>query len=217
MFCLWNSFKDNLEMINSLVLFFTLLVIIYYTYETYRLRVSSEKNVDFIRQQLEIEKQKNEPNIVAYFDNGANFQSIVLVLSNEGGSQAKDVKLKIDPALNLGDSTFQKYFYNNALFKDGVIIQARSKYIIKVGYTTKASPLYKEDKIPPKYKVDISFSNLSGNSFTKQYELPIDQFFYRIDPGNKTEIETQLEEINNNLKNIASTISKSPEGQDEVE
>lgn len=211
MFCLWNSFKDNLEIINAFVLFFTLLAIIYYTYETYRLRVSSENNADFIRQQLEIEKQKNEPNIVAYFDNGANFQSIVLVLSNEGGSLAKDVKLKIDPALDLGDSTFQKYFYNNALFKDGVIIQSRGKYIIKIGYTTKASPLYKEDKIPTKYKVEISFSNLSGNSFTKQYELPIDQFFYRIDPEGRSKNEEHLESIDKSMQLIAVTITKKHE------
>lgn len=210
-FCLWNSFNDNLEIINSFVLFFTLLAIIYYTYETFRLRVSSEKNVEFIRQQLELEKKKNEPNIVAYFDNGANFQSIVLVLSNEGGSLAKDVKLKIEPQLDLGNTNFQKYFYDNAIFKDGIIIQARKKYIIKVGSTTIASPLYKENKIPTKYKVEISFSDLSGIPFYKEYELPIDQFFYRIDPEGKTKIEEHLENIDKSMQLIASTIAKKNE------
>lgn len=175
LFFLWKIFQDNGQTINSIVLFLTLIVIIWYSWETRQMRILSEKSLSMLQQQ-------KEPNIIAYFDNGANFYSIVIVLSNEGGSTAKNVKINFEPELNFGDNKFIEYFKNNAVSKSGVDIQSKCKYVLRVGHTPTASPLYKENKIPLTYKVKINYNNLNNKSYSTENELSIDQFFYRIDP-----------------------------------
>src|SRR3989337_649254 len=145
---LWKLFTENINEINSLILLATLIVIVKYTIETQKLRRGNDITIKILQEQLSNEKRKNEPNVILYFDSGTNFYSIVLVLSNEGGSLAKNVKIKIEPRLDLGDNVFQEYFYKNAIFNNGVIIPANNKYIIRVGHTQTASPLYKERKLP---------------------------------------------------------------------
>jgi len=138
---LWEIFKVYGQTINSIILFLTLLVVIWYTWETSRLRKS-----------------------------------------NEGGSTAKNVKVKFQPELDFGDPVFAKYFLNNAISKNGVDIQSKNKFVIKVGHTPTASPLYKANKIPTTYKVNLSYTSIKSpeklNSIT--LDLTIDQFFYRI-------------------------------------
>ncbi|MEJ5352646.1 MAG: hypothetical protein WHS65_13765 [Melioribacteraceae bacterium] len=92
---IWELFQKNHEVINALVLFITLIVIIWYTIETRKLRQSNDKTLEILKENLALDKQKNEPNVIAYFDNGVNFYSVVLVLSNEGGSLAKMLELNL--------------------------------------------------------------------------------------------------------------------------
>lgn len=207
LYSLWEFFTQNYETINALVLLITLTVIIWYSYETRKLRQSNDKTLEILKKSFELEKQKNEPNVIAYFDNGSNFYSIVLVLSNEGGGLAKSVRININPELDLGDPVFNKYFSKNAVNKNGINIPPRSKYVITVGYTTIASPLYKEHKIPSNYKVDLGYTDIEGvKQFSKTFNLAIDQFFYRINPDGETYIEKQLKSINETLKKIAEAL-----------
>lgn len=201
-YSIWIIFQEYGQTINSIVLFLTLIVIIWYSWETHRLRITTERSLHSLQQQL-------EPNVIAYFDNGSNFYSIVLVLSNEGGSTAKNVKIKFEPELDLGDAQFIQYFNNNAISKNGVDIQSRSKYVLRVGHTPTASPLYKENKIPISYKATVTFINpeLNNKLVKVDFDLTIDQFFYRIDPEGKTIVEQELENINKNLSNISDALS----------
>lgn len=184
-----------------------MIVIIWYTYETKKLRQSNDKTLEILKENLELEKQKNEPNVIAYFDNGANLFSIVLVLCNEGGGLAKNVRININPELDLGDPVFNKYFSKNAVNNNGIDIPPHSKYVIRVGHTPTASQLYKENKIPSNYKLDLSYADVDGvKQFSKTFNLTIDQFFNRIIPDGETYIEKQLKNINENLKKIAEAI-----------
>jgi len=209
-YCIWELFKQNHEVINAIVLFLTLIVIMWYTLETMKLRISNEKTLGVLDENLKLEKQKNEPNVIAYFDNGSNFYSIVLVLSNEGGSTAKNVKIQFNPKLNFGDDKFIDYFIKNAVSNNGIDIQSKSKYVLRIGHTPTASPLYKENKIPTSYKAFVTFEDprIKNKVIKKEFDLTIDQFFYRIDPEGKTVIEKELESINCNLKEINKSLAK---------
>jgi len=216
LYCIWELFNQKHEVINAIVLFITLLVIIWYTIETMKMRRSNENTLNVLKETLNLEKQKNEPNVIAYFDNGANLYSIVLVISNEGGSTAKHVKITFEPELNFGDSKFIEFFNNNAVSKNGIDIQSRSKYVLRVGHTPTASPLYKENKIPTSYKSIITYKNpkSENDQITKSFDLTIDQFFYRLDPEGKEPIEKQLVEVNKNLISIADSIANKKNSND---
>jgi hypothetical protein len=181
-----------------------------------KMRRSNENTLNVLKETLNLEKQKNEPNVIAYFDNGANLYSIVLVISNEGGSTAKHVKITFEPELNFGDSKFIEFFNNNAVSKNGIDIQSRSKYVLRVGHTPTASPLYKENKIPTSYKSIITYKNpkSENDQITKSFDLTIDQFFYRLDPEGKEPIEKQLVEVNKNLISIADSIANKKNSND---
>jgi len=200
LYCIWELFNQNHEVINAIVLFITLLVIIWYTIETMKMRRSNEKTLkvnentlNVLKETLNLEKQKNDPNVIAYFDNGANLYSIVLVISNEGGSTAKHVKITFEPELNFGDSKFIEFFKNNAVSKSGIDIQSKSKYVLRVGHTPTASPLYKESRIPNSYEAIVTFEDprVKNKSIEKIFNLTIDQFFYRIDPEGKNKVEQE--------------------------
>lgn len=204
---IWELFQKNHEVINALVLFITLIVIIWYTIETKKLRQSNDKTLEILKENLALEKQKNDPNVIAYFDNGVNFYSVVLVLSNEGGSLAKNVRIKLTPELDFGHAVFNKYFLNNAVNNNGIDIPPKSKYVIRVGHTPQATQPYKEKKIPSNYNVEVYYTDIDKQkTFSKTFELTIDQFFNRIDPEGETNIEKQLKSINENLKKIAESL-----------
>lgn len=215
---IWDFLKENHQIINAFVLFLTMLVVIWYAFETHKMRITNEKNISLLSQQLELEKQKNEPNVIACFDNGVNIYSILFVLSNEGGSTAKNVRVGFEPTLDFGNSVFKKYFENSAVLKTGVDIQPRGKYVIKVGNTQSASSLYKENKIPTNYKVVVTYSNFKhvNSQKVEYFDLTIGQFFYRLDPEGKTLFDQELGKINENLEKIAVAINDKNESSNEI-
>jgi hypothetical protein len=206
-FAVWDFLTKNIQTINALILFFTLIAVIWYNWETRKLRISNEKTLKVLEENLNLEKAKNDPKIVAYFDNGATSYSILLVLSNEGGSMAKNVKMKSEPEFDFGDDVFNKFTKKSAVFNFGINIPPKGKYTIKVGTTRVASPLYKDGKIPTNYIINLTYKDMKGKDYTEYYELSIDQFFNRIVPVENTFIEEQLYQINESLKTIASTFN----------
>ncbi|KAF0152215.1 MAG: hypothetical protein FD143_1312 [Ignavibacteria bacterium] len=201
-------FKENHEVINAIILFSTLIAIIIYTRETFLLRKRSEENVNLLKEQLELEIQKNEPNVIAYFDSGNSIRKILLILSNEGGGIANEVKAKIEPQLLFTEANFEKYFYKNALFNQGITIAPSSKYVIYVSFIDgELRKMFDEGKLQTEYTIRIQYKNSSGNSITRTIEQSIAQFFYRIDPEGETPIEKQLKEINTKLSGITSAIN----------
>lgn len=197
---IWQMFAEHGQTISDLVLIFTLFVIIWYTIETRHLRKATEKSLFEMQKQL-------EPNVITYFDNGSNFYSILLILSNEGQSSAYNVKLNSDKEIDFGGPIYKEYLYKNAIFNKGISIPPAKKYIIRVSSTKISSNLMKEEKIPTSYKLTLSYDNGKGKSFESTFELSIDQFFNRLDPESQPTIEKQLKEINSNLQSITEAIN----------
>ncbi|MFZ4591341.1 MAG: hypothetical protein ACOYN6_10115 [Ignavibacteria bacterium] len=196
-----------IQNINNIILSATLLIIIWYTIETRKLRMINQK-------QLQILLENNEPSIIAYFDNGKTFYNITFVIKNVGNGIAKNIKVTFNPPYDIGTEVFTEYFNKNALLTKGIsILIPRSEYIIRAGHTVSSSKKFKNDsennkeQIPHAYEVLIEYENQFGKKFNSNVSLSLEQFFNRINPDDLSETEKQLKEINDNLKKLKYAIT----------
>ena len=198
---------ELINIINIIVLTLTFTAIVWYTWETCKLRKINHNIYN-------LELKKREPFITVFFDNGNSFFTILFKIINEGGSSAKNVKVNMQPPFDLGDSAINNYFNTNSIFREGLpILPTNKEYIIKAGYTPNVSELYLSKKVPHVYHINVSFEDDTGKKFNNIFDINLDQFFNRIDPNDKTETEKKLEEISKNLKEINQSIKNLDENK----
>ncbi len=149
---------------------------------------------------------KREPNVIAFFDNDG--YKIFLVISNLGECLAKNITLTITPDLDLVDEKIKDYFLKNAINQMGIHLAPNREYRILVGLTSKSSKLYKQNKIPTKYLITLDYENLTGKKLSQKLELTIDQFFNRLLPEYESVVEKYFKELNKNIGELISILSK---------
>ncbi|NUM80648.1 hypothetical protein HUU42_07550 [bacterium] len=191
---------EIIDWLNLAVLALTFLAIVWYTIETVRLRKINKKL-------LEIQEENLKPKIQVYFDNGNSFHTILLKVTNIGGSPAYNVKVKIEPQLNLGWKVMEKYFEKNTIFQNGVSILLPGKeYVIIAGDTQNASNNYKAGNLPHDYNFNVEYNDKDGHKFSSQMSQNIDLFFNRIGPSDRTELEEQIHSLNKNSEELVKAV-----------
>ncbi len=192
---------------NAIILFATLVVIIFYTIETKKYRIISEKIYS-------LELKRLEPNVIAYFETDIGSYDIKFTLKNVGGSPAFNVKANINPQFNFGDPRIENYINDKKVFTNGLsILDIQRKYDTLVGFTTKCSEKYKKGEIPLSYDVSLNYKDDIGKEFNQMFQLRIDEFFYRLIYEDHSirelkEVNKNLNKIDNALANITNALSK---------
>ncbi len=186
---------------NIVILSATLIVIIVYTIETYKLR-----NINASQLKLNLDLQ--EPDVIAYFDTGKIHGQLLFIVENVGGSSAYNIKAKFDREFDPAEDVFKRNMVDNSLFNDGLSdLPAKKHYILDAGLTPYIHGKSGEDKSKYQYSITIEFYNYRKIKFKKSYPINIEQFVFRATISDKSRIEEYLEGINNSLKTLVSNIN----------
>jgi len=189
----------SIGILNLIILFATLLVIIFYTFETLKLRKVNEKL--YI-----LESEKLKPNVVAYFEPNPKDYDIKFFLKNVGGGTAFNIKFQIDPFFDFGDDKFIQYFQEKKLFREGLsLLNPGDEFSMIVGFTTDATEKYINNSIPNEYSVSLEYCDFKEEKFVKKTKISIHQYFDRIidetnESRNLKKVYKTLEDINSTLK-----------------
>lgn len=192
--------SDIIGLSNVIILLATLLVISYYAYETYRLRKINVKIYD-------LEKEKLEPNVIAYFDYNPKAHELIFRVKNIGGGIAKNILINISPDLNFGDGTIEKHIIFNKENRIIPILPPNKEFSAIIGYSVLASKKYLKKEIPVEYYVKINFLNSIDKKYFIDMTLSIHNLFWRI-----LEKDYLIEELENTNK-ILSKINKNLENK----
>lgn len=191
---------DTVSFLNLLILFITLIVIIFYTIETRKLRIINNRI-------FKLEEDKLKPQIIAFFDPNPKDYAIRFIIKNVGGGTAFSIFITFIPQFNFGDEQLEKYIKNRKIFKEGLsVLNPDETFEMIVGYTIQASEHYNKSEIPIQYEIELKFRDIYGNEYQIKRTASIHQFFDRIvDKPNEV---VYLEKINKVLEDMNRNISK---------
>jgi len=195
----FNSASLILLIANIIILFSTLRSIKSYTKETKRLREINENL-------LNIEEKKLLPKLIGYFKYDPSGFEINFNIENIGGSPAKDIDVSFEPHLDFGDKRIEEHIIFNKENKIISLLSSKETISTIVGYSTKSTKLYKENKIPHEYKVIISYYDLDNKFY--EYENILNIHFIHCRILKKNPIEKALKDLNNTLGYILNNLEK---------
>ena len=188
---------ESFSITNLIILSTTLIVIIFYTIETYKLRKINAA-------QLKLNLELYEPDIISYFDTGKIHGQLLFIIENSGGSSAYNINAKFDREFDTASVVINKNFTVNPLFSNRLLMLPAKKYIIlDAGLIHNIYSKYKDNTDAYKYNLKIEYENYQKVKYTKTYFLSIEQFVSKVTLSDKTRTEEYLEGINSSLRKIA--------------
>lgn len=186
---------------NLIILSVTLIVIIFYTVETYKLRKINAS-------QLKLNLELQEPDVIAYFDTGKIHGQLLFIVENVGRSSAYNIKAKFDRDFDPVSEIIKKNFTINPLFSDKISVLPAHKHLeYDAGMTPNIYLNYGTNSDAYKYKLKIIFDNYVKKPFEKEYSLDIQHIITRVSLSKKTLIEEYLDGINDSLKKLTTNNS----------
>jgi len=184
---------ENINYASIVILFLTLVVIIIYTIETYRLRKINYKI-------YVLEKIKLEPNVIAYFDYNPKGFELFFGIKNIGGGVARDILIDFKPELNFGDKKIENNILFNKEQRNISVLLPEQSFSAFIGFSKTASELYKIEEIPDKYDVEIKYTNEDGKEIQSTKKLTNHHLFWRALENDY--IKMELKNIADNIKDL---------------
>lgn len=192
-----------MQTVNVIVLAFTLCAVVWYTFETRKLRIANDL-------MLKLQLKNVQPRIVACLDRGPTFFDTVFMVRNIGGSPALQIRAEITPTWKSPESSVDKLFNKDALFNAGVsIIFPNHSYEVFAGFVASQEERSTEEKIPDNYKVKIHYQDEIGNKYSSESLLNLEEFTNRLNSGRMTKLESIINEIEKSIKTLVDYFVKS--------
>lgn len=162
-------------------------------------RNSQKYSADTVRQNEEIRKENNTPNIIAYF-NSANLQNVYFHLSNIGNIAAKNIKIELKPKNRSEVATF---IDNAHMIKEGVTFLAPGQSL--TAFVGGFVQLMDADKNFPSFYIELSYQDIDNNCYSRSYELDLNMYagFVNSVPRDIRDIYSEMKKIEKHIGKIS--------------
>ncbi|MBE7896126.1 hypothetical protein [Paenibacillus polymyxa] len=160
-------------------------------------RNSQRYSADTVRQNEEIRKENNTPNIIAYF-NSVNLRNVYFHLSNIGNIPAKDIKIKLKPK---NRSVVSTHIDKAHMIKEGVAFLAPGQSL--TAFVEGFIQLMDDDKNFPSFYIEINYRDIDNNCYSRSYELDLNMY-----AGYVNSVPRDIKDVYEEMKKIEKHIGK---------
>lgn len=162
-------------------------------------RNSQKYSADTVRQNEEVRKENNTPNIIAYF-NSENLQIVYFHLSNIGINAAKNIKIKLKPK---NRSEVVTNIDKAHMIKEGVAFLApgQSLTALVAGF----KELMDSNKEFPSFYIELTFQDMDNNLYSRSYELDLNMYagYVNAVPRDIKDIYEEMNKIEQHIGKIS--------------
>lgn len=181
------------QLILTIATILTLIVLIWYTTETRKLRLGQDS---IVKQNTE----NDEPNVIISFEEGKEPLLINLEIENIGNKTAFDIKIIINPPFDIKDKILNKHINESSIIKNGITILKSSKVITLFAAMT--NMIKENETFNYNYSFKVIYKDQNDKTYSREYFDSLSKFLTRayVNTDNIKDVIEVLEKINSNLE-----------------